>query len=84
MRHMARPMTHENLKHNVWGRAFSPPVPAKAGTHWMHFELLSEQSLMRHMAHPLTHEKGNYSVRYVLTLNPEPSFLEQPRWKNLA
>jgi hypothetical protein len=33
MRLMAHPPTHENLKHYVWGRAESPPVPAKAGTH---------------------------------------------------
>jgi hypothetical protein len=43
MRLAAHPMTHENLKHHVWERAFSPPVLAKAGTHWTHFESFSEQ-----------------------------------------
>jgi proteasome lid subunit RPN8/RPN11 len=38
-------IAHENLKHHVWGRAFSPPVPAKAGTHWTQFELFSELTL---------------------------------------
>jgi hypothetical protein len=32
MRPVAHHVTYENLKHHVWGRAFSPPVPAKAGT----------------------------------------------------
>jgi hypothetical protein len=29
-------MRHVNLRHHVWERAFSPPVPAEAGTHGMH------------------------------------------------
>jgi hypothetical protein len=58
MRHMAYPMTHENLKHHVWERAFSPAVPTEAGTHWTHFELFSKQSFMRLVAHQTTHEKA--------------------------
>jgi hypothetical protein len=47
MRPVAHLLTHENLKHHMWKRTFSPPMQAKAGTHWTHFDLFAKQKKER-------------------------------------